>query len=179
MKHTVFKLMMDYEKEEKWLNKMSAKGLHMIHFGFPGRYLFEEGKPGEYIYRLEFLENLPSHPESKMYLKFMEESGAEAVASFHRWVYFRKKTADGPFQVYSDSNSKYQHYKRIASLFGVIGLVNLINGVIQLHSGLESGLDFPIVVGTICLTVASALIALTVSYLLKMRRISRETQVFE
>lgn len=179
MKHTIFKLVLDFEKEEKWLNELSAKGLHMIHYGFPGRYVFEEGKPGEYIYRLELLENLPSQAESKVYLSFIEESGAEVVATFGRWVYFRKEAADGPFDVYTDSKSRYNHYKRIVTLLGIFSVINIGNGLNQLISGLRLGLDFSIIVGVLCLTVGSALTALTVSYLLKMRRLNRDAEVFE
>ena len=62
MRHSIMKLFMDYEKEEKWLNDMSAKGLQLVHYSFP-RYTFEEGEPGEYTYRIQLLENIPSHLE--------------------------------------------------------------------------------------------------------------------
>ena len=75
----------DYDKEEEWLNKMAAMGLAMTGVGF-ARYTFKEGAPGEYIYRLQLLENLPGHTESVQYLRFLEETGVEHVASMNRWV---------------------------------------------------------------------------------------------
>jgi len=44
----------------------------------------------------------------------MEESGVEAIATWYCWVYFRKKAVDGPFDIYSDIDSRITHYKRIS-----------------------------------------------------------------
>ncbi|MFD2876410.1 DUF2812 domain-containing protein [Paenibacillus rhizoplanae] len=72
---------------------------------------------GEYIYRLELLEKDPK--EESDYLQFMEETGAERVPAGapakakrtlinQRWVIFRRKASEGPFQIYSDADSKNQ-----------------------------------------------------------------------
>lgn len=128
MRHTIWKTFIDYEKEEKWLNSMSAKGFQLVHYSFL-KYVFEEGKPGEYIYRIQLLENLPSHGESKAYIRFLEDLGVEMVGSQLRWVYFRKKAADGPFELYSDLESKIRHYAQICIMLGIIGGVNLFIGI--------------------------------------------------
>ncbi|MHB1000346.1 MAG: DUF2812 domain-containing protein [Armatimonadota bacterium] len=128
MRHKILKLFLDFEKEEKWLNEMSAKGLQFISYCFP-RYIFEEGKPGEYTYRLELMDNLPSHIESRKYINFLEDTGVECVDTFWRWVYFRKKTADGPFDLFSDLSSKIKHYQRIIALVSVIVAVNAAIGL--------------------------------------------------
>lgn len=103
MKHIIRKVYWDYENEEKWLNEMSAKGLQLESYTWC-KYVFADGVPGEYIYRLELLENLATHPESIKYIQFLEENNVEHVASYMRWVYLRKKASDGEFQVYSDWN---------------------------------------------------------------------------
>ena len=48
MKKTVHKLFWawEFDREEKWLNDMSAKGLQLTDVGFC-RYVFETGTPGE------------------------------------------------------------------------------------------------------------------------------------
>lgn len=75
------------EKEEKWLNEMSAKGLALVDYsGF--RYSFEPCKPGEYGFKIQLLEHRPSHPESEQYIRFMEETGAEQIASYLNWGLF-------------------------------------------------------------------------------------------
>lgn len=114
MRHTVYKLFFawDYKKEEKWLNEMSAKGMHLAGIGLC-RYVFQEGTRGEYTYRIELLKELPSHPESISYIRFLEETGVEHIGSFMRWIYLRKKTSDSVFDLYSDYKSRINHLKRI------------------------------------------------------------------
>lgn len=123
MKHKVFKLFVDFEKEERWLNEMSAKGLQMSSYYF-GQYVFEDGQPGEYTYRLELLESHPRSGEGMAYIRFMEDAGVECVDTFWRWAYFRKKTADGPFDLFTDAQSKIRHYRRVATVSGLGAFVN-------------------------------------------------------
>lgn len=118
MKKTIVKLYWawQFDKEEKWLNECSAKGLHLCDVGV-FRYTFEEGTPGAYSHKLELLENWPTHPESVAYIRFLEDTGVEMVGSILRWVYFRKKTVDGPFDLFSDLDSRIKHLNRIIFLF--------------------------------------------------------------
>ena len=116
MKVKRWKLFLDFEKEEEWLNKMVAEGLAMTHYTL-GRYSFEECAPGEYIYRIELLGRRATHPDKVKYIQFMEESGAEHVDSYLNWVYFRKKAAEGPFNIYTNLESRIAHYQRIIRLF--------------------------------------------------------------
>ncbi|MFS0784672.1 DUF2812 domain-containing protein [Bacillus sp. 1P06AnD] len=134
----VRKLFVNFEKEERWINEMSAKGLHLKGYSI-GRYVFEEGEPGKYIYRFELLTQLPSHPESKAYIRFMEEMGIECVYKTFRWVCFRKKAEDGSFDLYSDYDSRIAFYKRVASLYGILGGLNLMIAIINLMIGITNG----------------------------------------
>ena len=118
----------DFDKEEQWLNEMAAKGLALIGTGFC-RYDFEDCTPGEYQVRLELLENHLNHAESQKYIQFIESTGAEQVGNYFRWVYFRKKTADGAFDLYSDLESRIKHLKRIIALILPISLANLCIGL--------------------------------------------------
>lgn len=117
MTHTVRRLyfVWDFEKQVKWLNEMAGKGLHLKSVSF-GRFDFEEGEPGLYTYRMEWLSHRPGSGESVSYIHFLEETGAEYVASFKNWVYFRKHTADGTFDLYSDLDSRLKHLKRLMTL---------------------------------------------------------------
>ena len=124
MKQVIHKVfwVWEFQEEERWLNEMSAKGLHLTDAGL-FRYVFEEGVPGAYQYRLELLEHFPNHPESRKYLEFMEETGAEVVSVFKRWVYFRRKAEDGAFDLYSDMDSRIAHMKRIVTLLTILAVV--------------------------------------------------------
>ena len=130
MKHTEYKIFTEfkYEEEEKWINEKALKGENLTDIGFC-RYVFEEGKPGEYIYRLEMLEHFPNHYKSREYLRFLEETGVEYVGSILNWVYLRKKASEGPFEIYSDLNSKIKHYKRIINLVNSLILLQVIVSV--------------------------------------------------
>ncbi|MFF2445490.1 DUF2812 domain-containing protein [Neobacillus sp. NPDC058068] len=134
MKRVIRKIFVDFEKEEKFLNEMSANGLALTKYSF-SKYVFEDAPKGEYIYRLELLEHPVDHLESQEYIQFMEEMGAEHVTSYHRWVYFRKKAADGEFTIYSDNDSKLKHYKRIMLLFWFVIGLNMFIGLLNLFLG--------------------------------------------
>jgi hypothetical protein len=110
---TKWRLFINFEKEEQWLNKMATEGLNLIS------YTFEEGPPGEYIYRLELLKGEPTDEQARDYLASMEDYGIECVDTYNNWAFFRKKAADGPFEIYSDFESKVGHYKRVAYLIGI------------------------------------------------------------
>lgn len=114
----------DFDKEEKWLNEMAAKGLALVSVGWL-RYEFEPCLPGEYSIRLEFLENRVNHPESEQYTSFIEDMGAEQVGSMMRWVYFRKKSSEGEFELFSDKESKIKYLNRILLWLWILGGVNL------------------------------------------------------
>ncbi len=127
MKHTEYKIftIFNYEEEEKWLNEKSENGEHLTDVGFC-RYVFEDGEPGKYIYRLEMLDNFPNHYKSREYLEFLEETGVEYIASILKWVYLRKKASEGTFDIYSDVDSKIRHYERIINLADILIFLQLI-----------------------------------------------------
>lgn len=139
MKQVVYKIFTigQFEKEEKWINEMAAKGLMLKQIGL-FRYVFEDGKPGEYCYRLELLDNVPSHPESIAYIRFMEETGVEHIGSWLRWVYFRKKASHGDFDLYSDLESQIKHYKRILSLGNIVAFINLFVALWEFSLGIKN-----------------------------------------
>ena len=134
MKYVVRKAYWDFEKEEQWLNEMSARGMAMTDYSWC-RYVFADAPNSRYIYRIELLDNLPTHPESIAYLRFLEENGVECVASYMRWVYLRKPAADGPFDIYTDFDSKIKHYQRINLLWSTLMIVEFIVGGMNIAIG--------------------------------------------
>ena len=131
MRSARWKFFINYEKEEAWLNEMSAKGFAFREY-FLLRYSFEDSEPGEYIYRIELLENWITHPESQRYIGFLKENGVEAVATWGRWVYFRRRAEEGAFDIYSDVESRLTHYRRVGVMFLVVGLAEIMIGVGQI-----------------------------------------------
>ena len=130
MRQTIHKIFLvwDFDKEEKWLNEMAAKGLSLVSVGFC-KYEFEDSMPGEYKVCLQLLDNFPRHPESKKYIEFLETTGAEHVGSFTRWVYFRKKATEGDFELFSDNDSRLKYLSSVISFVSLITVGNWIAGI--------------------------------------------------
>ena len=179
MRRTIHKVIgvWDFDKEEKWLNEMAAKGLGLISVGFC-RYEFEDCRPGEYHICMQLLDHGPSHPESQKYMEFLETTGVEQVGSWLRWVYFRKPAAEGEFTLFSDHASRIKHLTQIINLIGVISVANLIIGVynVALAAVLDSLVNY---MGLLNLAIG-LLGTVGISRLVKKRRnIKAESQLFE
>ena len=114
----------DFEKEEDWLNEMAMNGWLLENVGF-ATYHFVRCEPGEYSVRLEM------RPYDESYVSFMEETGAEYVGRMVMWMYFRKKTEDGPFDLFSDIDSKISHLDKIGKMLCILGGANLIIGIMN------------------------------------------------
>ena len=114
----------DFEKEERWLNEMAMDGWALCKVGF-GKFVFEKTQPGEYIIRLEL------HQYDERYIEFMHDTGAEVAGRLFAWVYFRRKSELGPFDIFSDIDSKIAHLNKIGRMLAVIGCSNLIIGLVN------------------------------------------------
>ena len=114
----------DYEKEERWLNEMAMSGWALDSVGFC-KYNFVKCEPGEYTVRME----MRDHDDA--YLNFMEETGAEYVGRMAKMIYFRKKTEDGPFEIFSDMDSKISHLDKMGKLTAALGFANLAIGLVN------------------------------------------------
>jgi len=147
MRRTIFKLFWawDFEKEEKWINEMSIKGLHLCGVGLC-KYVFDEGTPGEYIHRMEMLDKAPAHPESMQYIRFIEDTGAEHIGSLMRWVYFRKKTGGSGFDLFSSLDSRISHLNRILLIFGILLGFNIFSSINNLGFWLSSGITVNLII---------------------------------
>lgn len=179
MRRTIRKLFFvwDYDKEEQWLNEMAAKGLALVSVGFC-KYEFEDCVPGEYRVCLQLLDKLPKHPEMQKYIEFMEETGAEHVGSFTRWVYFRKKASEGDFQLYSDYASKAKHMSAMLSFVALIVGLNLYIGLYNLF--LVIFLDSPFnYIGLLNFAIAIFGIPGVIKLWKKRNRMKKESQLFE
>lgn len=167
----------NFDAEEKWLNEMAAKGLCLVSVGFC-KYEFEDCVPGEYRICLQLLDKMPKHPESQKYIEFMEETGAEHVGSFTRWVYFRKKASEGNFELFSDHASRFKYLTSIVSFIALIVGLNLYIGLYNLF--LVFFLDSPFnYIGLLNLAIALFGIPGTIKLWRKRSRMKQEAQLFE
>ncbi len=168
----------EFDKEEKWLNDMAAQGKVLVS----ARYLtyeFEDSAPGEYAVRLEMLEHAPDSAEGRQYIEFVESTGAEYVGRVMKWVYFRRKTADGPFELHGDNATRIKHLNGIIRLLAPLGVINAAMGVYNLCVG--TGLDSP--VNVLCSCLSAAVTVLLVFGLIKLnekkKQLEKDSQLFE
>ncbi|MBQ1532501.1 MAG: DUF2812 domain-containing protein [Solobacterium sp.] len=123
----------DFDKEEQWLNEMAEQGWVLDSYQIC-RYTFVNCEPGEYIIRMEMHGGFDPG-----YIEFMEDTGAELIAKFFGWMYFRRKAEFGEFNIFSDIDSKISHLKGIANLLMIIGFMNIIigiaNSILPVHMG--------------------------------------------
>lgn len=146
MVHVVWKYYVNYEKEEQWINKMSAHGMALSGYSWC-RYVFSDCDPGRYQYRIVLLKSLPSNPESMAYLDFLEESGIVCVATHLRWVYLRQESATGAFDLYTDLDSQITQYRDVTALWNVFAALEFFAAAINLALGghhLVSGTGTPL-----------------------------------
>ena len=169
--HRIF-MAWEYKKEEDWLNEMAAGGWNLVDTSFC-RYTFEEGSPGEYQYRLELMAHGRKSQQGMEYIRFMEETGAEHIATwFNGWTYFRKKAADGPFEIFSDLDSQIKHLKRIARIL-------LLALICEICAGLSQMFQYWAVGGTASLVVFLFALVFAVVILFGLVRIHMQIKIWK
>lgn len=168
----------EFDKEEQWLCDMAARGKALISARYI-TYEFEDSQPGEYAVRLEMLENPPDSPEGRQYISFVEETGAEYLGKVMKWVYFRKKTADGPFELHGDNATRIKHLDGIIRLLKPLMAVNVGTGVYNLCIGVGLGSA----VNVVCAGAAAAVAWLLYHGMTKLnekkKQLEKDAQLFE
>ena len=116
----------DYEKEELWLNAMAQEGWALQRVGF-ATYYFERTEPGEYVVRLE------CRKKDEGYVSFVTDMGAEYIGRIAMWVYFRRKSELGEFELNSDLDSRIDQLTKIGRMLLLVGVGNLLIGLSNLR----------------------------------------------
>lgn len=112
-----WKFTFDKDEEQDWLNEYCRQGWAMVSFCV-GMVRFVPCEPGEYIYQIDLLPGRGLRPDDyEGYVSFMADMDVEVIQRWGRWVYLRKRAAEGPFEVYTDLDSKLQLYRRIRGMF--------------------------------------------------------------
>lgn len=119
----------NFENEERWLNEMAMEGWALESVSFC-TYHFIRCEPGEYIIRMEMVDN------DNDYRSFLEEIGAEYIGQMVKWIYFRRKTELGPFDLLSGIDAKLAHLDRIGNMLKLICIANLLIGIPNILNGM-------------------------------------------
>lgn len=140
-----FRLYFNKDEETQWLNEMSDKGYAMTGFGF-GFYNFEECEKGKWRYQVDFGDRLFS--VSNEYREFMKSVGVEIVAIWGFWIILRKPASEGEFELYTDVESRIEHYTKVRTMFKVVLATELVCFLFELFAavnGVSVGYVFTII----------------------------------
>lgn len=168
----------DYEKEEAWLNEMAAKGFGLISVGFL-TYEFETTLPGEYHVCTQILEHFLRHPETVHYIRFLEETGVQHVGTFRLQAYFRKKTADGSFNLFSDNASRIKPMNYVISVLSVLICLNIYSAGINIYASVLHWHPANLFAVLMNLLMIGLLSTGIIKLCRKKRKIREEQKIFE
>lgn len=102
------------QEEEAWLEEMSKHGLHLKKIENLGGYVFEQGTPIDYVYRLDYRE---ANDDEQHYLQIFADSGWQHITVTNDRQYFRQQDGQGKMpEIFTDADTKIQKYTRIKNL---------------------------------------------------------------
>ena len=178
MTKLVFRLYFDYEKEEAWLNKMAREGWMLKSF-FLGFFRFVKDEPGKYIYRIELLPHHFRSPKNKTYFDFLKDMDVEIISFWVLWVIYRRKTDLGPFDIYSDIESRITHYGRISRFLLPLGLIEVGCAIYMVFSLSEKPEISELIILSFALIFAYVILSTALKMQGKRLRLIKEKQVLE
>lgn len=110
-----FKFFIDFEKEEKWLEKMASDGYHLKSTSFG--YRFEKGESEAATIKKDF-RKFKKKADFMEYQMLFEDSGWEHFGGSKNSgdQYFKKTDEAVDDEIFSDSASKAARYKRYANM---------------------------------------------------------------
>src|SRR5690554_2511176 len=105
----------------------------------------------------------------------MEESGVELVDRYFSWVYFRKKSNMGSFEIFSDYTSRIKQYWKVVKLLGLILVLNFIIAIINLTT--DNLLNMSI--STLNWLVVIGFPPVIISHIISIQKLHKEKQLFD
>jgi len=121
---TKLKFFLDFEKEEKWLEKMSEEGWLLRKRSL--LYHFEQVEPKKREIRIDYRE-FGSKKDFENYKAIFEDSGWKHLSGTKSSgsQYFLKVSEDSAGEIFSDELSKAGRYKRLADAWVTMAIVFL------------------------------------------------------
>ncbi len=114
-----FRLFMDIEKEENWLNGMAEKGWLCTHVSSLNFYEFEKRAQSDHVIRIDY-QSFKSKGAKERYIELYKEYGWQYLGGgyLHYWL----KPADGRDDLFSDRSSKKAYLNRLLSYYGTLAI---------------------------------------------------------
>lgn len=113
---TRLKFFLSFEKEEKWLEKMSRQGWLLCKIGL--FYHFEKTEPMPRTIRIDY-RDFRKKSDYSSYISMFEDSGWRHIAGTKGYgsQYFLKTGSDSTEDIFSDSRSRAGRYKRLCDMW--------------------------------------------------------------
>lgn len=135
------------EKEEAWLEQMSADGWRLRSVGLMGRYAFDQDRPCRFTYRLDYM--LLNKDKRSEYLQIYQDAGWEYIGEMSNWQYWRKPYVAGENnEIFTDNDSKIKKYQRLLLFMAFMLLLLFLLGR-SLFTGSQAFADVSSVISTI------------------------------
>lgn len=112
----IFKIFINYTKEEKWLNEMSKKGYEPTNASLG--YTFVKINPQDIIYRIDY-RTFNTKQDFIDYCTMFEDSGWSHIlgSKSSGKQYFKKVSVNSDDDIFSDNISKADRYKRASNIW--------------------------------------------------------------
>lgn len=117
-----FRFFIDFEKEERWLNKMATQGYELV--GKSIGYKFCSAKPENTIIKIDY-RIFKNEADFQDYCALFEDSGWKHIAGTKNSgiQYFKKVDKRASEDIFSDVDSKAGRYKRLSQMYITLALL--------------------------------------------------------
>ena len=114
----------------------------------------------------------------------VEGTGIEHMASYMRWVYFRKKADGKPFELYTDLDSKIRQLKRINRFWTMLMAAEMAIGFSNLSIWAQNqargeSIQINFYAGLFLIIVGALLMTVVYPVRIKIRALAREQKIRE
>jgi len=111
-----FRFYIDFEKEEKWLNKMAKQGWELCGKSFI--YEFRKVEPNNTTIKIDY-RTFENNRDYEDYLALFKDSGWEHIAGskYSGTQYFKTVDENGDADIFSDAPSKAARYRRLSNMY--------------------------------------------------------------
>ena len=117
----IYKLYINLDKEENWLNEMAAQGWALC--GKCTKYIFQKAAPDRGVIKIDY-RNFKTREDFQNYIALFQDSGWEHIAGNKSSgkQYFKKVDETAEDDIFSDSASKAERYKKMSSMWFSLAL---------------------------------------------------------
>ena len=132
----------EHEKEQEYLRRRGKEGWKFTKVSGLGIYHFEENKPEDIVYQLDYNQEGLSHKDE--YIRMFEDCGWEYIQDYAGYSYFRKPAAEmnGNEEIFCDDESRLQMMQRVFKgrmiplfvMFSLVIIPQLLLSIFSTHN---------------------------------------------